>query len=306
MKFSFAAIGLVIGVVAARRKLAENATQSDTTDNNTLSDAPPCSKAAICTNHKWDKTQCEQDDLEFPGFNVATLRGQDNHEVGLNNTPYDIINCGNGYNRSTVERWITDAQAAAIQGLNDSKWGVNSQYGFKAFFKSNESVEPVQEVLELIKDGVVPYTDGCFGGARPAAICINDNSSIPQSLRDACVDQGPVFTSTDYPSALLLCPDLIAHYDLVDYRVKCPTYSKTTGLKDDGSLAKSAEILFTNALAWIYLGVSFDSSSIDDISTAISLDEFDSYYNAPNYAYYSNGTYNVLLFHQVVRLLIHS
>ena len=295
MKTSIAFLACMLGAASARmdlRILAEMVAA-----NETINDAPPCAKTAKCTNSSW--AGCTKPALEYPGFDVTALVSNTTQKSG----PYDIINCGN--ETSTVQKWIKAAQSAASLAINDSdKAGIDSKYGFEAFFETNSSIGVVQELFGLIKTGFIPFQSGCFGGAPPAAICVNNNAGIPASLRDACDTKGPLFASTDYPSAVIVCPDLFDYPDLSDPRVKCPSYSKGNLTVDD-SFSLNSEVLFFNALVWNYLGSGYYYSDLDDVKTAISVDARNSIYNAPNYAYYANGMWFSVPFPVSVDLLIY-
>ena len=94
--------------------------------------------------------------------------------IGFNNLI--IENCEDDAQIHGVNEAITATKAATLSALTDSKLGINSPYGFRAMFKSNEATEAVSAILE----GMTWYR-----GRRG----LNPNPSTLAQPRLACVTE---------------------------------------------------------------------------------------------------------------------
>lgn len=276
-----------------------NITDVNITDS---SDGPLCAKTSKCTNPRWNISDCTQAQQDWPGLDVPSLAQGNSKSFSLQySQPVDIINCGNLTDR--VEQVVAQNMEQARLAIADMKAnGTNSPWGYEAFFKTAANVPDVTDFMNMIMNATVPYEDGCFGGAHPAAVCVNNHTGIPKSLRDNCDELGGVFASDDYPSAMFICPDMFdygtkdqlpVHMTVNQPYVHCPTFDSKGRVKtDDGTFSLSTDVDMFNTLAWIYMQDSLDAGYIDDVQTAIDNDEDSSVYDGANYAYYATCKFN--------------
>ena len=169
----------------------------------------------------------------------------DIRSVGSNfDIPYTVIGCGT--RQQQVEEQIQRLQAGLEKAIIDSDKGIQSAHGFQAFFKSNDSIPFVQNLLRDAQSGrLLPFSlaPQLPYQSSPQIYCANELSDLTGPLahlhpwKICLADNGTVsFQYADTPY-IVLCPSF---WDFPSKPTSgeqgCATVSPGN-LFDDGSMA---------------------------------------------------------------------
>ena len=218
---------------------------------------------------------------DFPGFNLTLAAERDLVPLG----PYDAINCG--YHIVDLRYGLGSMQRWANLVVEDAAFGVNSDFGFRSFFKSNNSINAVSSIFRQIAEGAVLPDNECYPNARPAVFCVNSNDVVPRKLRDVCVADRTAFFNLDYPHVVMICPRIWGLPDLRERNVRCPRVGRRGKLTPNNDvIAQNPQALLVHELVHVYKGTRQRSVEKYQIQDAVDLNEADSLWNAASYALY--------------------
>lgn len=239
--------------------------------------------------------RCKTTYTDFPDFNLTLAAERDLQSVG----PFDIINCA--HHTSDARYALATTRRFAAAAANDSRLGVDSEFGFAALFKSNNAAARVNLILSKIAYGTIPSRAGCYPGARPTVLCVNSNDVITNRMRELCNMGHPAYTNKAFPHVVILCPSVWYLPDMRASEVKCPTLDAKGKLTpNDGVIALNTQATIVHEFVHIYQRFIDMGDEAYNIQDAIELNEKDSLRNPSNYALYVAGKSSMVRSNSVV------
>ena len=200
-----------------------------------------------------------------------------------------------------LKHLITQIRLNLIIVIREAKKGVASQFGFGAFFKTDDNIPRVVEMFEQIANGdKIKHLKSNqrsswlrFGKGYPIVGCaFAGEDEINSKAYQACQDP-PRYAYQPLGSAwIYLCPNF--------WKVsKRPSDLYCPGIRDDGSLAEpdnlnlhmSQEAIFVHEVVHTYLGLPFQSEIVEryTIGDVTELSGEQAVDNASNYGYFYSG-----------------
>lgn len=229
--------------------------------------------------------------LAYPFSNPVLSKALDVARSGN----YVIRNCNAGESGSMAEQLQTLLPQIYdnLQGvIADAALGTNSQHGFSALFKKNDSIDFVQGIFKAMAAGkpVPIHTEGrttnpLLNLGWPTIVCV-DPEEQPNIARGCATELVPAGNDGQY---VMLCP-LFWEIEKEAASWDCPRVRRNTLTPNDDTLAVNQQAALVHELAHMY-GVTLPNKDDESyrIGDAVDLDEENSLQNAANFAYFYAG-----------------
>ena len=181
--------------------------------------------------------------------------------------------------------------------LSDLDRGTASP-AFRAFFKTNNNLEPVRQVFANILNGSEFLTVNSRGNgqfkAPPTLVCADTDEAFLDHLIDECYGFVlPMAYIINPQKMVAICP----HFFLLPHiarKTACPQIANGKVLTEPTSLIKTQYAILVHELVHIYNRFDDSEEEVYGFDDVVGLDAIRSVENAQNYASYAAGQLRLL------------
>ena len=202
-----------------------------------------------------------------------------------------------GSHAAYLQRLIPYMQSHLQAVLSDLDRGTASP-AFRAFFKTNNNLEPVRQVFTNILNGsefltVNSRQNGQFK-APPTLVCTDTDEAFLDHLMDDCYSYARPMAYIVNPQKLVaICP-LFWTLPHIARKTACPQIANGKVLTEPSSLITTQYGILVHELVHIYNRFDDSWDEVYSLEDVVGLDAIRSVENAQNYASYAAGQLRLL------------